>query len=185
MTNTTVATPKNEEPIAPPPPALLVIFGGGGDLTWRKLMPALYNLYLDGWMPKEFTILGVDRRDFTADEYRQHLRDGIDRFSRQGTAKDGQWQSFAQRVQYSAADVTKDDVYTQIGEQLGGTLGAGHHIDGLGGESQFPQVRGNVFRRAGGVVGDEQGAGVGGFQRRDRPFGWSMAPEQGAVQVEQ
>ncbi|MEZ4837445.1 MAG: glucose-6-phosphate dehydrogenase [Caldilineaceae bacterium] len=118
MTNTTVATPKNEEPIAPPPPALLVIFGGGGDLTWRKLMPALYNLYLDGWMPKEFTILGVDRRDFTADEYRQHLRDGIDRFSRQGTAKDGQWQSFAQRVQYSAADVTKDDVYTQIGEQI-------------------------------------------------------------------
>ena len=72
-----------------------------------------------------------------------------------------------------------------IGEQLGGTLGAGHHIGGLGGESQFPQVRGNVFRGAGGVVGDEQGAGVGGFQRRDRPFGWSMAPEQGAVQVEQ
>ena len=58
-------------------------------------------------------------------------------------------------------------------------------IGGLGGESQFPQVRGNVFRGAGGVVGDEQGAGVGGFQRRDRPFGWSMAPEQGAVQVEQ
>ena len=29
-------------------PTAFVIFGGGGDLTWRKLVPALYNLWLDG-----------------------------------------------------------------------------------------------------------------------------------------
>ena len=32
-------------------PAILVIFGAGGDLTWRKLIPALYNLFLDGLLP--------------------------------------------------------------------------------------------------------------------------------------
>ncbi len=118
MSETTTAAPKAEEPIAPPPPSLLVIFGGGGDLTWRKLIPALYNLYLDGWMPKDFTILGVDRRDFTLDDYRDRLRDGIDRFSRQGKARDDQWNAFAQHVQFSAADVTQGDIYTHIGDLI-------------------------------------------------------------------
>jgi glucose-6-phosphate 1-dehydrogenase len=31
-------------------PTVIVIFGAGGDLTWRKLMPAIYNLYLDNWV---------------------------------------------------------------------------------------------------------------------------------------
>ncbi|MFN2217783.1 MAG: hypothetical protein ACK2UA_04205, partial [Anaerolineae bacterium] len=37
-----------------PDPETLVIFGGGGDLTWRKLVPALYNLFLDGYLPDRF-----------------------------------------------------------------------------------------------------------------------------------
>jgi glucose-6-phosphate 1-dehydrogenase len=31
-------------------PTIIVIFGGTGDLTWRKLIPAIYNLYLDKWI---------------------------------------------------------------------------------------------------------------------------------------
>jgi glucose-6-phosphate 1-dehydrogenase len=38
----------------------LVIFGANGDLTWRKLVPALYNLSLDGLLPEKFAVLGVD-----------------------------------------------------------------------------------------------------------------------------
>jgi glucose-6-phosphate 1-dehydrogenase len=40
-------------------PTVFVIFGAGGDLTSRKLVPALYNLFLDGWMPDKYQILGV------------------------------------------------------------------------------------------------------------------------------
>ena len=35
-------------------PAVIVIFGGSGDLTKRKVLPALYNLFLDGHMPDQF-----------------------------------------------------------------------------------------------------------------------------------
>ena len=35
-------------------PAILVVFGASGDLTWRKLIPAIYNLYLDGEHPEQF-----------------------------------------------------------------------------------------------------------------------------------
>ena len=41
-------------------PSTIVIFGAAGDLTGRKLVPALYNLYLDEWLPEEFAIVGVD-----------------------------------------------------------------------------------------------------------------------------
>ena len=37
-------------------PSILVIFGAGGDLTWRKLVPALYNLCLDNLLPDKFAI---------------------------------------------------------------------------------------------------------------------------------
>jgi hypothetical protein len=38
-----------------PNPSVFVIFGAGGDLTWRKLVPALYNLFLDGWQTRSST----------------------------------------------------------------------------------------------------------------------------------
>ena len=39
-------------------PCIVVIFGGAGDLSHRKLIPALYNLFIDGELPDKFAILG-------------------------------------------------------------------------------------------------------------------------------
>ena len=41
-------------------PTVLVIFGAGGDLTWRKLIPAIYHLGADGWLDDRFAVIGVD-----------------------------------------------------------------------------------------------------------------------------
>ena len=38
------------------------IFGGGGDLAHRKLLPALYNLHVDGLLPPRIAIVGVGRK---------------------------------------------------------------------------------------------------------------------------
>jgi len=45
------------------PPAIVAIFGATGDLTKRKLIPALYNLFLDKELPSRFLIVGVARRE--------------------------------------------------------------------------------------------------------------------------
>ncbi len=37
-------------------PVILTIFGGDGDLAWRKLIPALFNLFIDGFLPEKFKI---------------------------------------------------------------------------------------------------------------------------------
>jgi glucose-6-phosphate 1-dehydrogenase len=47
--------------VEPPDPCAIVIFGATGDLTGRKLIPALYNLFLDQHLPEAMTIVGVGR----------------------------------------------------------------------------------------------------------------------------
>ncbi|MHB1423210.1 MAG: glucose-6-phosphate dehydrogenase [Gemmataceae bacterium] len=98
---------------------VVVIFGGGGDLAHRKLVPALYNLFLDRWMPRQFAIVGIDRLDLNDDAYRQHLRDGVDQFSRRGKTKDDEWAQFAPQVNYLSADFTDAGAYDKLNDYLG------------------------------------------------------------------
>lgn len=99
-------------------PTVITIFGGSGDLTWRKLMPALYNLYLDNWMPEKFMILAFGRQSIPDAEYRKHLLDGINRFSRKGKAEKKDWASFSKNIFYRGADFTKSAVYSTLRKEI-------------------------------------------------------------------
>jgi glucose-6-phosphate 1-dehydrogenase len=79
-----------------------VIFGGAGDLSWRKLLPALYNLNADGLLPVNFAVVGFGRgaEGEDADEwFRRRARDGVQRFSRR-PIDEGHWVDFARAVFY-------------------------------------------------------------------------------------
>ena len=56
------------------PPQCLVIFGASGDLTHRKLIPALFELYLQRRIPSEFGIVGCARRPWTDTEFREKMK---------------------------------------------------------------------------------------------------------------
>src|SRR5262249_25413916 len=68
-----------------PQPCAFVIFGAAGDLSWRKLLPALYNLNLDGVLPSNFAVVGfgIGSQGDPDEWFRNRARDGIKRFSRQ------------------------------------------------------------------------------------------------------
>lgn len=72
------APPRKEA--KPPGPCTMVIFGAGGDLTKRLLVPALYNLCRTHLLPAEFSVVGVDIAEMTADSWRQELRDMLQTF---------------------------------------------------------------------------------------------------------
>jgi len=76
----------------------IVIFGSTGDLAWRKLIPALYNLYLDNQLPEKFAIFGMNRRTVALDEWCNHMLDGVNQFSRRGKADPMQWDSFVKHL---------------------------------------------------------------------------------------
>ncbi|MDE3938102.1 glucose-6-phosphate dehydrogenase [Glaesserella parasuis] len=55
----------------------IVIFGASGDLTYRKLIPALYNLYKIGRLSEHFSVLGVARSPLTDETFRQKMHDTL------------------------------------------------------------------------------------------------------------
>ena len=99
-----------------PSASLLFIFGGSGDLNHRKLAPALYNLFIDDWMPEKFGIVGIGRRPYDDEGYRKHLLDGINQFSRRKDEKNGNWVAFSQHVAYLQMDAEKQEEYQKIAE---------------------------------------------------------------------
>jgi glucose-6-phosphate 1-dehydrogenase len=101
-----------------PNPSILVIFGAGGDLTWRKLMPALFNLYLDHWLPEHFAILGLDLKSMSDEDFRSHLHQGVTQFSRRGQPDEKDWEAFTNSVHYISADFTDAAVYATLEKQL-------------------------------------------------------------------
>jgi len=57
--------------VSPPlEPCTVIIFGASGDLTARKLIPALFNLYRTGGLPQPFRIVGCARTAMTREQFR-------------------------------------------------------------------------------------------------------------------
>ncbi|HEV2339809.1 MAG TPA: glucose-6-phosphate dehydrogenase [Patescibacteria group bacterium] len=70
---------------------VLVVFGATGDLMQRKLIPALFSLYKNDQLPKNFFIIGFSRRPFTNEEF-------VDFFSKEKHKKE--WKAFAKHLLY-------------------------------------------------------------------------------------
>ena len=62
-------------------PTSIIIFGASGDLTQRKLVPSLFDLFLKGRMPKKFRIVGYGNTTFTDEQFRAHLSNGMKQFA--------------------------------------------------------------------------------------------------------
>jgi glucose-6-phosphate 1-dehydrogenase len=95
----------------------IVIFGASGDLTQRKLIPALYNLYLKRRLPNRFNIVGVSRSPFTHEAFRDKLRKGAQEFAR-NVFQDNTWDSFARHVFYISGNATEREDYDALDRYL-------------------------------------------------------------------
>jgi glucose-6-phosphate 1-dehydrogenase len=95
----------------------LVIFGGAGDLAHRKLLPALYNLFVDGLLPDHLAVVGVGRREFTNDQYREFARDGIQHFSRR-PIDEARWTDFAKLLYFVNVELTAEGGLATLGSRL-------------------------------------------------------------------
>ncbi|NNM83484.1 MAG: glucose-6-phosphate dehydrogenase, partial [Burkholderiales bacterium] len=94
---------------------IFVLFGAGGDLSCRLIVPALYNLHLDGHLPANFLLLAVDR--FEGNESPDY-RDCIARHSRRGAPLDDPWAAFCSRIRSLSVDITNPESFGKISEML-------------------------------------------------------------------
>src|SRR5947199_9345100 len=102
---------------AVPQPCVVVIFGATGDLTHRKLVPALYNLAVDGELPPAVAVVGLARRPKTDDDFRREMEEATRKFSRQ-TVRDEIWKTFAQSLSYHQSEFADENGYKTLAQRL-------------------------------------------------------------------
>jgi glucose-6-phosphate 1-dehydrogenase len=98
-------------------PTVFAIFGGAGDLTWRKLVPALYDLSQDRSMPSHLSIVVIDRIELNDKDLRQRFHEGVNKFSRHGVVEDVKWNQFAMHIYYQQGDFKKPETYNALKTQ--------------------------------------------------------------------
>ncbi|MDR3687784.1 MAG: glucose-6-phosphate dehydrogenase [Fimbriimonas sp.] len=98
-------------------PAIIAIFGATGDLTKRKLMPALYNLFLDKGLPPKFAIIGV-ARDGEEASFRSYMQDAMAQFSRRGAVESNKWDEFVSRVSFVSGEFTDANTFTKLADKI-------------------------------------------------------------------
>ena len=101
-----------------PGPCTVVIFGGLGDLAGRKLVPALYNLYLRRLLPAGFGMIGVGRNPTDDAGYRAEMRKRCEEFSRTPVT-DAEWEGFAELLHWVSGTFDAAETYTTLARRLG------------------------------------------------------------------
>src|SRR5215831_4787197 len=119
------------EPGLLPSPCTVVIFGGSGDLARRKLVPALYNLALDGLLPG-CALVGFSLSDLAATAYRKLTREGAEKFSRR-PVEDAPWAHFERFLDYTPGSFADPAAY----QRLKATLESVEQAHGLPGSRIF------------------------------------------------
>ena len=92
----------------------IVIFGGAGDLSFRKLLPALYMAHLHDKLEPQTRIIGVGRQNWRRDEYLKFVDSHSPAFIEKEALTPSDWQNFLARLDYVSLDVTQAQDYTKL-----------------------------------------------------------------------
>ena len=97
----------------------LVFFGGTGDLTWRKLMPALFQAFRHGKLPPNGRILAVARDEQTDEQYRAWIKERFQDVEGAKRPSDEEFARFAELLHYRRMDLSQPEHYVRLKEWLG------------------------------------------------------------------
>jgi glucose-6-phosphate 1-dehydrogenase len=110
---------KLERPALPnADPCTLVIFGASGDLTRRKLIPALYDLFGEGCMSTCFEVVGTGRTQMTDEQFRESLHEAAKTSKDIREFSEERWAKFAPRLRYIVGDPASAAFYQQLRSTL-------------------------------------------------------------------
>ena len=96
----------------------LVFFGGTGDLTWRKLMPALFQAFRHGKLPEGGRILSVARDEMPDERYRSWLKERFQDVDGSKRPTDEEFEKFAALLHYRRMDLSQPEHYQRLKDWL-------------------------------------------------------------------
>jgi glucose-6-phosphate 1-dehydrogenase len=149
----------------------IVIFGASGDLTSRKLIPALFQLFMKGRLPKGARVIGVSRSPYSHDRWREMLCETTREFT--GDQFNAiAWGEFAKQIYYQPGDITDADSFRALADLLskiepGPDSGRVYYL------STMPQLYAEAIQQLGaaGLADDRRG-----YRRViiEKPFGTDL-----------
>ncbi|MCP4667760.1 MAG: glucose-6-phosphate dehydrogenase, partial [Deltaproteobacteria bacterium] len=80
-----------------PGPCMIVIVGASGDLTARKIVPALFSLYVNGGLPDPFLVVGCARTEMDDHGFREKMKKAL---RKSGPLDEGKWAGFSRLLHY-------------------------------------------------------------------------------------
>ena len=98
------------------PPCTIVIFGASGDLTWRKLIPALYSLGCGDRLSNTTQVVGVARTDMSDEAFRENLLAGVEAHGRQQACLP--WDTFSGQLSYVSGWYDEAETYARLKRKL-------------------------------------------------------------------
>jgi len=98
-------------------PTTIVIFGASGDLTWRKLIPGLYNNFKKGRLTVCAHIVGYARRPYTDVTFRDLLKNGVSENSPE-TFTEEDWNNFSKLLTYFQGNLDVPEDYQKLSTYL-------------------------------------------------------------------
>ena len=150
--------------------ASIVIFGATGDLTRRKLVPALYNLFRKGRIGGETRIVGFARRDWSDEKLRDAMEEGVKEFTPDHFDA-SVWQEFAPRLSYVRGDLVSSDHFARLDQELRRKEAGG------GNRLYYLSISPTLYEPVIGLLGEQGMSGEDKGWRRvvvEKPFGYDL-----------
>jgi glucose-6-phosphate 1-dehydrogenase len=102
------------------PATVFVLYGATGDLAKRMVLPAFFDLYARGLLPRRWKLIGNGRGDVAHENFRGHVHDVLTEF---GTAPtDEQWAGFAPDLLFAGGGFRAEDGGTRPGRSGAGPI---------------------------------------------------------------
>ena len=101
-----------------PDPFIFVLFGATGDLSHRKVVPALYQLWRSNLLPHECMFVAIGRRPYDDESFRAEMLTAVSQYSRVQPVDPTIWTEFAKRIVYFHLDFDDPAGFDQLAERL-------------------------------------------------------------------
>ncbi len=125
-------TPDAPQPEPIDDPTAIILYGGTGDLAKRMVLPAIYELFTRGLLPKQFRLVGNGRGDVSHEDFRGHIHDVLCEFAKEPDAD--QFADFSKSVMFAGGGFREDnpgsllDVIKQAEDELGAKVHLIHYM---------------------------------------------------------
>ncbi|MCW2311833.1 glucose-6-phosphate dehydrogenase [Rhodoferax antarcticus] len=96
----------------------LVLFGGTGDLSWRKLMPSLFQAFKHGSLPAGARIIGIGRDDLSDERYRALIASRFEHVELEKRPSTEEFDRFAALLEFVSMDLSKPEHYAHLKTKL-------------------------------------------------------------------